>query len=210
LTNSNTGSNILFGPVKNGDDKENPQFEFKVSFGDEVEKFQYQGGVYQISLLFGDTALVQPHEWLVGKIQLTFPSKPIVNLPLYSKALLYTSDTTLHELPEIEHHMRPPAKRASSFTALVFSLLVSFPLLTLTVSFVELKPTVQRLTSVASTATVVLFGGLLLLYGGYWLGLEGLSFYEAIKYLCCLYPVLLFVARSSLFSIISPRVQKAN
>ena len=36
---------------------------------------------------------------MVGTVTLNFPAAPVVNLPLYTKSLLHTSDVTLKALP---------------------------------------------------------------------------------------------------------------
>ena len=47
---------------------------------------------------------------MVGTVTLNFPAAPVVNLPLYAKSLLHTSDVTLAALPVCEN---------SSFAVLV-------------------------------------------------------------------------------------------
>ncbi len=208
FTSAQSGLNVLFN--LSGEESVDGQFDFNIRFGDEVEKFAYQSGTYLLSFLAGDLSLSEPLEVDVGSIQLSFPLKPVANLPLYSKALLYSSDITLQKLPEIEHQMRSPAKRASKPTSILFTALIFLPLGALLVGLLNLRPNLRRLSSISSIVASALFSALLMLYAGYWIGVKGMSFYETIKYLCFIYPALAFFARSSLISVMAKRLQESK
>jgi hypothetical protein len=184
------------------------EFNAVISVGDESETFDFTSGNYLVSILVADAAVVKPIEWVIGSIELKFPSRPVVNLPLYAKSLLHTSDTTLQALPEIEHQMRPPAKRASNIIAGSFTLLTVIALLGFIGFILSLKPNFSKLTSLSSILFILLLGCILALYYGYWLAVDGVSFYDTIKYLCILLPITIFVGKYSLNSIATARLEK--
>jgi hypothetical protein len=184
------------------------EFNAVIAVGDEAKAFDFRNGNYLVSILVADAAIVKPIEWVVGSIELKFPSRPVVNLPLYAKSLLHTSDTTLEALPEIEHQMRPPAKRASNIIAGTFSLLTLIPLLGFIGFNLSLKPNFSRLNSLSSVLFILLLGCILALYYCYWLAVDGVSFYDTIKYLCILLPITIFVGKYSLNSIATARLEK--
>lgn len=205
FSHKSTGRTVLFASQKSGEES---TFSFSVGFGDEIEKFNYLSGEYVVSILVGDIAFSNTEEWFIGSISVSFPSKPVVNLPLYAKSLLHSSDVTLEALPEIAHQMRPPAKRASDFMAGSFTLLTLLPLLAFVGFILSVKPNLNRLTSLSSIALVVVFASILVLYAGYWLSVKGMSFYSTIKYLCALYPVTIFIARFSLSAVMGQRLKE--
>jgi len=207
FTNLNSGVSTVFPSKRSGD---GPEYEYtsSVILAEEVDSYNYASAAYTISILVGDATFAVPLEWIVGSIDLKFPSKPVVNLPLYAKSLLHTSDNTLQALPQIEHQMRPPAQRASDFMAGTFTLLTLVPLVVFVGFNVSLKPNVTYLKSPVSIAFVLCLAGTLLLYSGYWLAIEGLSFYRTIKYLGFSFPVTLFLGYYSLQSVMKLREAK--
>lgn len=102
--------------------------------------------------------------------------------------------------------MRPPAKRASNFMALLFTVLVWLPLLGF-VGFVaiQLRPDLRHLTALSSLSFAASLAACLLLYVSYWLSLPGVSFYQTIYYLCMLLPVTGLAGSYSLAYIASVR-----
>lgn len=207
FTHSQSSISHVF-PASKVSDGHSYEFHATIAVGDETETFDFRSGDYLVSILVADATVVKPIEWVVGSIELKFPNRPVVNLPLYAKSLLHTSDTTLQALPEIEHQMRPPAKRASNFMAGSFTLLTIIPLLAFIGFNLSLKPNFAKLTSLSSIIFVVLMGSILSLYYGYWLSLDGFSFYETIKYLCIIFPITILVGKYSLSSIATARLEK--
>jgi hypothetical protein len=204
FTHIQSGFSVLFPATKVGDGT-SMDYQTTVSLADVVENFDYLSGAYTSSILIGDATFAEPVEWIVGSLDLKFPAKVVNNLPLYARSLLHTSDTTLTALPEIEHQMRPPAQRASDFMAATFTVLTLIPLLGFIVFNLSLRPNLAYLRSLTSIAFVICLTATLLLYAGYWLAIEGLSFYKTIKYLCFSFPVTLFLGYHSLQSVIKVR-----
>ena len=136
--------------------------------------------------------------------------KPVVNLPLYARSLLHTSDTTLEPLPEITHQMRPPAKRASPVMSGTFTILTILPLLVLIVTLLQLKLNLSRLQSILSIGFVVSLFAVFLFYAAYWFAVEGVSFYDTIRYICLLLPITWVTGRYALLSVQSLRTKPAS
>lgn len=179
-----------------------------VSLADQAALFDHQSGEYTVTVQVGDVSYAAPVEWVVGSVELRFPARQNVNLPLYAKSLLHTSDTTLKPLPEITHVMRPPAKRASNFMATVFTGLSVAPLVVLLLYLLSLKPDLARIGSLSSLLALGSFSLTLALYVGYWLSLQGVSFYETIKYLCFLTPVTMFLGSYCLSAVEALRLKQ--
>ncbi len=186
------------------------QYGLKVSLGEEIVNFVHLSGVYTITILIGDAAISSPIEQLVGRVNLKFPAKQVVNFPLYAKSLLHNSDVTLRALPEIFHLMRPAAKQAGSFTSTLFTGLAVCPLLVFVGFLIHLKPNLRRMSSLSSILLTMFMTMTLLLYVGYWLALDGFSFYETIKYLCFIFPFTIFVGKHALSSVTANRREFVN
>ena len=71
------------------------------------------------------------------------------------------------------------------------------------------KPNTDYLMS-SSFAALYAAGvaGTLILYSAYWLRMPGADFYQTIYYLCVIAPVLWFIARRGISSVISSREEK--
>jgi len=167
-----------------------------VSFSDEVEKFAYQSGVYSVSLIIADPSASTPINVVIGTVDVKLPAKVVPSHPLYAKSLLYSSDVTLEPLPEIVHLNRPPAKQASKLMSTVFSALTALPLLCFVVYALSLHFSLA--ISLSALISVAGLGLSLLLYVSYWFALEGVSFYQTIKYGCFLLPVTAVLLRWAL------------
>jgi len=164
------------------------KFKSAVNLIDEIETFLRKSGLYTVSILIGDTS-GKSKEWILGSITLSFAPKETKILPLYTKSLLHTSDNTLEALPEIIHQNRPPSKRASYFTALVFTVISLVPLLALLGFFLTLNCELSLLKAPSTFLFMLCLIGTILLYSSYWLALPGFSFYQTIYYICFLAPV---------------------
>ena len=193
-TNVESGTNAFFVPSNEGKvDDIRHKYISSMSIADEIATFSHVSGLYTISILVADSLTTSPIEWVVGTVSLSFPPKVVKDLPLYTRSLLHTSDNTLIPLPEIVHKNRPDSKRASAFMALLFTLVVSIPLVALIGFLLSMRFGLQRLKSISNILFVGCVAACLLLYGAYWLSLPLFSFYETIKYLCFLAPATLVI-----------------
>ena len=212
LTHKESGHSVYAVGKRLPDADGENQLAYSAEFylSDDVERFQFQSGVYTLSLLIADSALEAPIEWVAGSLNLLLPAKPQqAILPLYAKSLLHTSDNTLSALPEIVHQMRPPARRASSIVSTIFTVATWLPLLVFVSFVLSLQPNLNLLRSVYSLGFVASLALMLALYVGYWLALEGVSFYQTIRYICFLFPLTIFIGRYSLMSVANIRAAKA-
>jgi hypothetical protein len=207
FTHVESGTDSYFVGASDGaiSDGLGSKFKVAVALGQELETFSQLSGEYTISILVADVAYAAPIEWVVGSATIAFPPKVVKDHPLYAKSLLHASDVTLSALPEIVHQMRPPAKRASIFMSTTFTALTLAPLAILIVFILSLKPNLNRLQSLSSMLFLGAIAAVLLLYASYWLSLKGFSFYETIKYICILTPVVAVIGRNALASVTEVR-----
>lgn len=174
------------------------RYKTTIAVNKEIETFNHLSGEYVVSLLVADFSTGEPSEFILGAIEVIVPSKVEKISPLYTTSLLHTSDNTLSALPEIEHKMRPPAKRASSLMASIFTLLCIIPLLAFVHVIISLKPNTKRFSSLSSYLFLACIAGSLVLYVAYWVALPGASFYQTIKYLCFIVPITGVIGRSAI------------
>jgi len=187
---------VTYAPTSLGCDESGCKYKLAINLADDIEKFQYISGKYVLSILVGDITITSPVKWVVGSIIVKFPARIDQKLSLYKRSLLYTSDTTLRALPEISHIMRPPSKSAGDFAAITFTVAVLVPLLGVIIYWLStVKPDLKS-KSIFSSGLVLSWLSLLTLYTGYWLALDGFSFYSTIKYLCILAPITLILGRN--------------
>lgn len=204
FANKETSESVVFVANKVGEG----EYHLAIAAHEEIDAFSYESGEYVLSIMVADAVIANQQEWTLGSVTFKFPAKPVINLPLYAKSLLHTSDTTLKPLPEIEHQMRPPSKRASPFMSGLFTVLSILPLIVFVGFILSLKPNFARLNSLASIAFVICLVAIVALYSGYWLAVDGISFYDTIKYLCFLLPLTIVLGRYSLNSVATSRLSK--
>ena len=213
FTHIESGTTSYFVGVSEGSlgEKEvGAKYRVAVSTAKETQTFMHLSGAYTVSIVASDVAYAEGVEWVIGSIELIFPAKAAAHYPLYTKPLMYESDNTLEPLPEISHLMRPPAKRASSFIATVFTATILFCLVAFVGYVLSLSPNLKRLHSLSSVLFVVCMVTVILLIAGYWVGLEGVSFYSTIKYLCFLVPITMVVGSSAISSVTYARLEETK
>ncbi|KAJ1427021.1 Dolichyl-diphosphooligosaccharide--protein glycosyltransferase subunit Swp1 [Ochromonadaceae sp. CCMP2298] len=210
LSHTETGASAHYAAKKSTAGGSAMTYSVSISVGEDIEKFKHLSGDYVVAILVGDAAYAVPVEYILGSVELRFPTKQAAHLPLYAKSLLHTSDTTHEKLPEIEHLMRPPAQRASDFMATVFTALTWVPLVVFLLYMLSLQPNLSRLGSVANLAALGCFAAILLLYVGYWLALEGVNFYDTIWYLVALTPMMAVLGGYSLNTVTGMREKEAK
>lgn len=189
---------VVFLAQKSESDSGDDHVSYKsvISFNDEVEKFAHRSGVYSVSLIIADPSMSTPINVVIGTVDVKVPAKPAASHPLYAKSLLHASDVTLEPLPEIVHVNRPPAVKASNFMATVFSALTGLPLVVFVLYALSLRFSLAlSLSALVGVASLALSLGL---YVSYWLALEGVSFYQTIKYGFALLPITAVLLRWAL------------
>ena len=202
-TEVNSGSSKVFLGAWDGklSDAVGGYYYSSINLADESGGFDHRSGDYLVSVIVGDFT-AEPIEWVLGTVYLEFNPEPKKDSPLYVKSLLDASDKTLKPLPEIAHRMRPPAKRASLIMSTLFTVFSLMPL----AAFLYFTTTMKlRLAKFLTSFPNVLFMGCvataLLLYGGYWLGIPGLNFYDTIKYIAVLTPLTVIIGRNALMAL---------
>jgi hypothetical protein len=213
FTHAATGTSSYFVGVAEGslgDSMVGTKYRIAVALGKEAQTFMHLSGAYTLSILVSDVAYAQGIEWVVGTAELTFPAKATPTYSLYTKPLMFESDNTLQPLPEIVHQMRPPAQRASSFMATVFTAATLAPLVVFVGYVLSLHPSLKRLQSLSSFLFVGCMIAVILLIVGYWFGVEGVSFYDTIRYLCFLVPITMVVGSSAISSVTFARLEEAK
>jgi hypothetical protein len=207
LTNSDTGKVSIFIAHRVENDFENKlAYEVRFSLKDELTFVLLISGVYSIAILVADLSFDFPVKVEIGTIDIKIPPLQSLNLPLYTKSLLDTSDTTVKSLPEIVHLMRPDAVKASQLMSAVFASLTLIPLIAFVAFLWSLHANTNRLVSVNSVLLVICFTTVLILFIGYWLALDGVSFYQTIKYMSVVFPVMIVIGRYSLSSVSTLRI----
>lgn len=182
------------------------KFSVIVALSEEFDTFMYYSGMYELSILVGDEIIYPAVLWNIGTLNMSFPTKPRKNYPLYVKSLLAESDNTLVALPEISHKMRAPVKQASSEIANTFTALITFFTLLFIGHLFSLSPNLQRCKSIWNVLHASSILLVLVLYTAYWFAVEGVSFYQTIKYLCVLAPFTIITGRYSLAAITTARL----
>lgn len=193
ITHTTTGNSVYY-LSKLADAGE---YATAVTFED-AERYAYTSGVYSVQIIVGDATLPSPLTFEVGEVTLSFPPRPAQNHALYAKSLLHASDVTLAPLPDIAHVMRPPAKRASTFIATLFTVLTALPLVLMVVSLLGVVSSKvagggskgdSKFGGVWGLLYLVTMVAILLLYVAYWFGVTGFSFTDSIYYMCILIPL---------------------
>ena len=186
------------------------KYRSTVSVGMEAETFYYASGTYDVSIIVGDETFDAGMEYQVGSLDIKFPEDPNKGkiAPLYIKSLMDASDRTLSPLPEIAHMMRPAPKNAPWILSVLFTVLAAAPL----VCFVGFILLVERpdMTYLLSSSFAGLYAaavaGTLVLYTAYWFRMPGADFYQTIYYMCAIAPMIWFIARRGISSVIAKRV----
>ena len=174
------------------------RYKVAVALNKEIETLSHHSGEYVMSVLVADAAASDPVEFVVGSLSISVPANVDKIAPLYTTSLLHASDNTLVSMPEIEHVMRPPEKRASAFMSALFTGLSLVPLVGFILFVASQSPNLQRLTSLSSWVYIASIGGCIFLCLAYWFNIPFFSFYEVIRYGCVVVPVTAVVSRWSL------------
>ncbi|KAK1945391.1 Dolichyl-diphosphooligosaccharide--protein glycosyltransferase subunit 2 [Phytophthora citrophthora] len=152
------------------------------------KKFGYNSGKHHLELILGASTFEKAIVWDLGNVELQLgAAPPETPSPLYKKHLLYESDTTLKALPEIKHVMREQDPRPPVVVSLAFMGAVLVPLLFFLLFVARLGLNMKRLFEgsvfVFGCVFLVSLGGILALFGLYWLEL---TMFRTLGYLSIL------------------------
>lgn len=164
---------------------------------------QYGAGRYKVTSFlaspFVDIAVSQ----LLGYISILSPPQKTTTdtttIPLYKRSLLHDSDVALAALPDFEHVMKSPPKRADDRIALAFTVLSLLPLL---VFLRQVHPLLCNISFANTPFLRILFvalvGSVLGVLSLYWLSLPGFLLYDVLRYFSVLLPLIFLTGTKSL------------
>jgi len=179
-----------------------------ISLVDESSTLLYRSGLYSVSLQVGDSVISQAREASVGHVTLTLLPETKKEFPLYTRALLYDSDTTLKPLEEKNHTFRMPDKRAHTIVSLLFTVVVFGTLAALVVALKKAGANTKTLSSLSGTGPIIAIAfhsciaTILLLFVVYWLKLTMVT---CLTYLAPLSLITLFIGNRTLCCIAAAR-----
>ena len=172
-------------------------YKATVSLAEKAKTFKHASGSYAVSILVGDAAFAVPLEVNVGNVELVFTAPAKVIEPLYAKSLLDESDRTLEPLPEIQHRMREPPRRANAIVSFVFACVPMVAVLAFIGAALYIKTKYGSTSASGISGVGLAFIGccvaVLALTTSFWLGFAITPFYGTVKYLCVLGPITAFV-----------------
>lgn len=127
--NKATGAEAAYALTvgKKKDSPDTGSYTLTVPLGEEVARFNYASGDYDLDLLVSDPLAPTATVWHLGSARLEFPPKPRQEFPLYSRPLLFDSDTALKPLPVIAHKFREPEARPAPAVSALFTALAVLP-----------------------------------------------------------------------------------
>lgn len=188
--------------------------------GDLAQKLNYKSGLYSVEVFIQDQIVKGIKDYKKNKnsyvISLEFSEKPKEIFPIYKKSLLHESDTSLTKLKEIDHIMRPPAKRASNFMSSIFvtatfaCLFVFFGLIVFINNYFNKKTSsssaylINFSNSIFKILYFFSFVFLLVFLLFYWLSLFEISWYSMLKLFTLLF---IFFFLFSRFNFVSKNEQ---
>jgi hypothetical protein len=205
LTHLDTNLQTFFLAKPVGSGASYVQYAVAISTADESEAFLYRSGTYNLSLIVADAAVISSEQWSVGQMYIELGTQPRKEYPLYARALLHDSDTTLLPLPEIMHKFREPARRAPVTVSLVFTVLCLLPLGLLGMSIIALRPDLKRF-DLAGALFAMSFGAFLMLFALYWLFVP---LYSTLAYLLPL-SILTFITGQRALSTVASKPKKTK
>lgn len=167
-----TKDNSIYYPLLRA--KGRYELESSLHLGEQADLFDYNSGVYSVSIIVGDITW-EPEEIYLGSFKIDFGPKPKESFALYEKPLLYHSDVSLEPMPIIEHQFRQPEKRASLivsyfFTGINIFLTFIFLVSCLTIGQGNVKKVfdLDAFGKISGFFFFLCLGAFLFLYGMYW------------------------------------------
>lgn len=139
-------------------------YKFDMDVGTRGNDFEYKSGVYKLELIVGDSSLSNSFKWHVANVQLKFPQDSRKD---------NQSEKFRSPRPEIVHQFRVPEKRPPRLVSNIFTGLCLTPLALLFILWAKLGINVSNFTfSLSTTGFHLGFGGILGLFGLFWLKLD--------------------------------------
>lgn len=173
----------------------------KIDTSRQAKQFQYKSGLYQLTVFIADSIFQESVEWAIGTIDLSLPAAPLpMPSAIYTKALLYESDTTLTALPEIQHMMRPEDSRPNIMVSSFFTLLVIFPFFGFLMflgrfDMINFKRLPSGLGALYGITFLGCLGSILVLFLLFWIQF---TMFQTLGYLSCITLVTVLIGHKAL------------
>lgn len=173
LTNTDSNHDIVIcSPVSSGETK----YKTTIALAENAKLFQYTSGTYLVEIV--GTSAHYSGSFKIGILDIGFGTPSFKIEPLYTKALLDESDRTTEPLPEIQHAMRPPPKRASLVLSLGFTAIPVIMFLVFVGFYLKSFSSISKQMKFGkmSVGFLTCIFGCIGLISSFWLGFS--SFYE--------------------------------
>ncbi|VDN02311.1 unnamed protein product [Thelazia callipaeda] len=152
----------------------NRGYVFDVDFEKVAKDFEGLSGRYTVRLIVGDAAISYAFDWNLVDVNLRLPSLP-------SQKIKKSERVVYEKLPEIKHTFREPEKRPPQTVSNTFVFLCAFPLLIVLILWLRIGINFGNLP--ASPFVLVFHGGLIGIFGLYFVFWIRLTMFETLKYL---------------------------
>lgn len=174
-----------------------------VRLAEEAPTLMHRSGAYRVALQVGDAVAAAAVGADLGEVELALPAENAKDPPLYKRALLHESDTTLAALPEKQHTFRPPARRGHPALASLFALAVAAAGAVLVGALLAAGGNLRGLAALGAAGAWALafqgcLGATLLLFALYWLRL---TMAACLTYLAPLALATMFVGHRALAAL---------
>ncbi|XP_067935738.1 dolichyl-diphosphooligosaccharide--protein glycosyltransferase subunit 2-like [Watersipora subatra] len=178
LTNQKTGQEIIYVATP---DEGTKQYTFDLDVGAKEKEFESRSGLYKISLVVGDAVVVNPIDWPIADVKLTFLGSP----PTAESGDQYQPK------PVIQHEFRQPETRPSAAVSNVFTILCATPFILMLLLWLRIGVNISNFpVSISAIGFHVGLAGIFFLYYLYW---TQLNMFETVRYLAVLgVPTFLF------------------
>ncbi|VIO88076.1 Uncharacterized protein BM_BM5031 [Brugia malayi] len=191
FVHSNTRQEIIFVATPD----HNNNYVFDVDFEKVAKDFEGLSGRYAVRLVVGDSAISHPLDWNLMDINL--------KLPAVVASKIKKSERVVYEkAPEISHLFREPEKRPPRIVSTIFVFLSAFPLLIVLILWLLIGINFGNLP--ASPFILLFHGGLIGIFGLYFIFWLQLTMFETLKYLSVI-GTITFISGNRLLRILAAR-----
>uniref|UniRef100_A0A915PS29 Dolichyl-diphosphooligosaccharide--protein glycosyltransferase subunit 2 n=1 Tax=Setaria digitata TaxID=48799 RepID=A0A915PS29_9BILA len=191
FVHTNTRQEIIFVATPD----HNNNYAFDVDFEKVGKDFEGLSGRYAVRLLLGDAAISYPFDWNLVDINLKLPAVPAPKIKK-SELIIY------EKAPEIRHMFREPEKRPPRIVSTIFVLLSVVPLLIVLILWLRIGINFGNLP--ASPFVLLFHGGLVGIFGLYFVFWIQLTMFETLKYLSVIGAVT-FISGNRLLRLLAAR-----
>ncbi|KAL3989298.1 Oligosaccharyltransferase subunit Ribophorin II family protein [Acanthocheilonema viteae] len=191
FVHSNTRQEIIF--VATSDHNHN--YIFDVDFEKVARDFEGLSGLYAVRLIVGDSAVSHSLDWNLVDVNLKIPA---IAAPKIKK-----SERIIYEkAPELKHMFREPEKRPPRIVSTIFIFLSAFPLVVVFILWLRIGINFGNLPK--SPFVLFFHGGLIGIFGLYFVFWLQLTMFETLKYLSVI-GTITFISGNRLLRMLAAR-----